>query len=181
MQQQFILFLKNEKFSYVVAKNGEVEQSFFPGQRHTREEEQLFRAGTDGVVEYYYPERRALPKSTLVCSILDDYYDLLNESSRTSTGRWMASRAARNTWTEFKQERSGYRVNSGAVSAVKKDDLQFFSQVYDVKKESLGDRRSQGARTSLCFVQNKRITLQEKGGHTNAAGGEQELLYLSEA
>ena len=177
---QFILFLKNEKFSYVVAKNGEIEQSFSLDGVVTREE-QLFRAGTDGVVEYYYPGRQTLPKSTLVCSIQDDYYgDLLNEKLEDIYREMDGIKGSEEYLDEFKQADLDIASAVAQILSREKDDRNF-SQVYDVKEslETAVARR----KDLYALLQNKRINaLQREQGVIQSQQQESKSsLYLSEA
>ncbi len=176
---QFILFLKNEKFSYVVAKNGEIEQSFSLDGVVTREE-QLFRAGTDGVVEYYYPGRQTLPKSTLVCSIQDDYYgDLLNEKLEDIYREMDGIKGSEEYLDEFKQ--ADLDIASAVAQYLREKDDRNFSQVYDVKEslETAVARR----KDLYALLQNKRINaLQREQGVIQSQQQESKSsLYLSEA
>ena len=158
---QFILFLNDEKFSYVVAKNGEIEQSFTVDGVITRSE-QLFRSGTDGVVEYYYPGRQTLPKSTLVCSIQDDYYgDLLEEKIEDIYREMDGVKDSKEYLEEFKQ--ADLDIASTVAQYLRGKDDRNFARLYDVKDslETAVARR----KDLYALLQNKRINaLQREQG-----------------
>lgn len=76
---QFVSFFNRDTLSYVVAKKGEIVESFSAQGVVTRQE-QLVKATTDGIVQYYYPGGKEVQKGSLVCTLLNDYYgDILED------------------------------------------------------------------------------------------------------
>jgi len=76
---QFVSFINQDTTNYIIAREGEIVDSFSTQGVIVREE-QLVKATTSGIVQYYYPGGKELQKGTLVCSLLDDYYgDILQE------------------------------------------------------------------------------------------------------
>ena len=76
---QFVIFINKDTTNYIIARQGEIVDSF-SAQGVIVREEQLVTATTSGIVQYYYPGGKELQKGTLVCSLLDDYYgDILQE------------------------------------------------------------------------------------------------------
>lgn len=76
---QLVIFFGRDTTSYVVAKQGEIVETFST-QGVIIREEQLVKAASGGIVQYYYPGGKELKKSTLVCTLLDNYYgDMLEE------------------------------------------------------------------------------------------------------
>lgn len=80
---QFSSFLTSDSTNYIVAKQGEIEEKLSTRGVVVRGE-QLVKASSAGMVQYYYPGGKQLSKNTKVCSILDDYYgtmlqDKINE------------------------------------------------------------------------------------------------------
>ena len=76
---QLVIFFNRDSMSYVVAKNGEIVETF-SAQGVIVREEQLVKASADGIVQYYYPGSKEIKKNSLVCTLLNDYYgDILNE------------------------------------------------------------------------------------------------------
>lgn len=76
---QLVAFFNRDRLSYVVAKKGEIVETFSAQGIITRQE-QLVKATTDGIVQYYYPGGEEVQKGSLVCTLLDDYYgDILEE------------------------------------------------------------------------------------------------------
>ena len=70
---QFVIFINKDTTNYIIARQGEIVDSF-SAQGVIVREEQLVKATTSGIVQYYYPGGKELQKGTLVCSLLDDYY-----------------------------------------------------------------------------------------------------------
>lgn len=76
---QLVTFLNQDSTNYIVAKKGEIVETFST-QGVIIREEQLVKSTTDGIVQYYYPGGKEIQKNTLVCTLLDDYYgDILEE------------------------------------------------------------------------------------------------------
>ncbi len=76
---QFILFTSRDTTNYIVAKQGEIVETFSAKGVIVRDE-QLVRATSTGIVQYYYPAGKELQKGTLVATLLNDYYgDILQE------------------------------------------------------------------------------------------------------
>lgn len=76
---QFVIFLSRDTLNYVVAKQGEIVETFST-QGVIIREEQLVKATADGIVQYYYPGGKELQKGSLVCTLMNDYYgDILEE------------------------------------------------------------------------------------------------------
>ena len=76
---QLIIFFNRDTSNYVVAKQGEIVETFSTKGVIIRDE-QLVKANSSGIVQYYYPGGKELKKNTLVCTLLDNYYgDMLDE------------------------------------------------------------------------------------------------------
>ena len=76
---QFVIFLRRDTNNYIVAKQGDIVETFST-QGVVIRSEQLVTAHEDGIVQYYYPGGKELMKNTLVCTLLDDYYgEILDE------------------------------------------------------------------------------------------------------
>ena len=76
---QFVIFMNRDTTNYVVAKQGDIVETFST-QGVVIRSEQLVTAHEDGIVQYYYPGGKELMKDTLVCTLLDDYYgNILDE------------------------------------------------------------------------------------------------------
>ena len=70
---QLIIFIRRDTNNYIVAKQGEIVETFST-QGVVIRSEQLVNAHEDGIVQYYFPGGKELMKNTLVCTLLDDYY-----------------------------------------------------------------------------------------------------------
>ena len=76
---QLFIFFSRDTANYVVAKQGEIVETFSAKGVIIRDE-QLVKATSNGIVQYYYPGGKELQKNAKVCTLLDDYYgDLLDE------------------------------------------------------------------------------------------------------
>ena len=76
---QLFIFFNRDTTNYVVAKQGEIVETF-SAQGVIIRDEQLVKATSNGIVQYYYPGGKELQKNAKVCTLLDDYYgDLLEE------------------------------------------------------------------------------------------------------
>ena len=76
---QFVMFMQRDTTNYIVAKQGDIVETFSTKGVVIRSE-QLVTAHEDGIVQYYYPGGKELQKNTLVCTLLDDYYgEILDE------------------------------------------------------------------------------------------------------
>ncbi len=76
---QLLIFFNRDTTNYVVAKQGEIVETF-SAQGVIIRDEQLVKATSNGIVQYYYPGGKELQKNAKVCTLLDDYYgDLLEE------------------------------------------------------------------------------------------------------
>ncbi len=79
LMAQLIIFFNRDTTNYVVAKQGEIVETFST-QGVIIRDEQLVKATSSGIVQYYYPGGKELKKNAKVCTLLDDYYgDILEE------------------------------------------------------------------------------------------------------
>jgi len=79
LMAQLIIFFNRDTTNYVVAKQGEIVETFST-QGVIIRDEQLVKATSNGIVQYYYPGGKELKKNARVCTLLDDYYgDILED------------------------------------------------------------------------------------------------------
>ena len=79
LMAQLIIFFNRDTTNYVVAKQGEIVETFST-QGVIIRDEQLVKATSNGIVHYYYPGGKELKKNARVCTLLDDYYgDILED------------------------------------------------------------------------------------------------------
>ncbi len=76
---QLVIFFNRDTTNYVVAKQGEIVETF-SAQGVIIRDEQLVKSTSSGFVRYEYPGGKELTKGAHVCTLLNDYYgDILED------------------------------------------------------------------------------------------------------
>lgn len=176
---RLISFLVNEKVSYVIAKEGTIQESTTVQGVITRQE-QLFQSVAEGVLEYYYPGSKALSKNTVVCTIRDnEYYGDLLDQKLDDVYSEMSGISDNEYASAFSElETAAIEQVNGYLRC--KDNSAYLS-TYSLKEELKSTVRRRQELYSLLSGSQIQKLMQEQGVYQSVAEDASENLWISEA
>ncbi len=175
---QFVIFLSRDTLNYVVAKQGEIVETF-SAQGVVIREEQLVKATADGIVQYYHPGGKELQKGSLVCTLMDDYYgDILEE--KISEIYSQIQEADRGEYEEASNSLDN-SISSAIASYLRNKTENDYAAMYRLK-ENLEDAVSK-RKDMYSLMSNTKVAalLSQQGIYLNEQSSVLSNLYLSDA
>ena len=178
---RLITFVDEGTNNYVIAKSGRIDDTIALTGVITREE-QLFKAVSTGVVQYYYPGGRSLAKNTVIATITDaDYYgDLLTDRKDVINSKISdLSESDTEYGQEFVQLKKNIRFNVQQYQ--KNKDLSQYDNIYDLKDTLTAAIRQRQDLYSLLSGSTARTLLEEQALYDKVEKEASEDLWISEA
>ena len=178
---RLITFVDTGTNNYVIAKSGRIDDSIELTGIVTREE-QLFRAVSSGVVQYYYPGGRSLAKNTVIATISDaDYYgDLLTDRKDVINSKISdLSESDTEYGEEFVQLKKNIRFNVQQYQ--KNKDYSQYGSIYDLKDTLSAAIHQRQDLYSLLSGSTARTLLEEQALYDKVEKEASDDLWISEA
>ncbi len=174
-------FTGDDSNRYIIAESGRIEDTVTLSCVITRDE-QLFRAVSDGVVEYYYPGGRLLSKNTVIASIQDaDYYgSILKDREEAIQARIQELSEDDNAYSE-EFDSLKRSVETQVKQYLRTRDPGRYVTSYDLKEKLVGAVHQRQDLYSLLSSATARTLLEEMDLYQSVEGETSEDLWISEA
>lgn len=175
---QLIIFFNNDSLSYVVARYGEIAETF-QTQGVVIRQEQLVKSPAAGIVQYYYPGGKEVQQGSLVCTLLDDYYGEILEEKINELYAQMQEADSGEYEETFQALDSG--ISSSLASFLRDKSENNYAALYRLEDE-LEDTVAR-RKDLYSLMSNTQITslLSQQGIYIDEQSSVQSNLYLPEA